>query len=41
MEWPSQLLDILVAHVGETYEGEDAVEVLRRLSDFWREHCPS
>jgi len=35
--WRSQFLDILAGHLGETYEGEDAVERLKRLSDFWRE----
>jgi hypothetical protein len=41
VEWQSQFLDILAGHLGETYEGEDAVEILKRLSDFWREHNPS
>ena len=41
VEWQSQFLDILAGHLGETYEGEDAVEVLKRLSNFWREHHPS
>jgi hypothetical protein len=38
LEWRSQFGDILEQHLGETYEGEDAVEMLKRLSDFWREH---
>jgi hypothetical protein len=41
IEWRSQFVDILAGHLGETYQGEDAVEVLKRLSDFWREHHPS
>jgi hypothetical protein len=41
IEWHSQFLDILAAHRGEAYLGEDAVEVLKRLSDFCREHHPS
>jgi len=41
IEWRSQFGDILAAHRGETYEGEDAVEMLKRLSAFWREHHPS
>jgi hypothetical protein len=41
VEWQSQFLDILAGHLGETYKGEDAVEMLKRLSDFWREHHPS
>jgi len=41
VEWQSQFLDILAAHRGEAYLGEDAVQVLKRLSDFWREHHPS
>ena len=41
VEWQSQFLDILAEHTGETYEGEDAVEMLKRLSAFWREHHPS
>jgi hypothetical protein len=41
IEWRSQFLDILAGHFGETYEGEDAVEMLKRLSAFWRENHPS
>jgi hypothetical protein len=41
IEWQSQFLDILAGHLGEAYLGEDAVEVLQRLSDFWRERHPS
>ena len=41
VEWQSQFLDILAAHRGEAYLGEDAVEILKRLSNFWREHHPS
>jgi hypothetical protein len=41
VEWQSQFLDIVASHRGEAYLGEDAVEVLKRLSDFWREHHPS
>ena len=41
INWQSQFLDILAAHRGETYEGEDAVEMLKRLSNFWREQHPS
>jgi len=41
IEWRSQFLDILAEHMGETYEGEDAVEMLKRLSNCWREHHPS
>ena len=41
VEWQPQFLDILAAHGGEAYLGEDAVEMLKRLGDFWREHHPS
>jgi hypothetical protein len=41
VEWQSQFLDILAEHTGETYQGEDAVEMLKRLSAFWRQHHPS
>jgi hypothetical protein len=41
IEWQSQFSDILAGHLGETYAGEDAVEMLKRLSDFWHEHHPS
>ena len=40
IEWRSQFGDILEQHMGETFSGEDAVEMLRRLSNFWREHHP-
>jgi hypothetical protein len=39
-EWCPQFTDILAQHLGEVYQGEDAVEMLQRLSDFWRENHP-
>ena len=41
IERRSQFVDILAGHPCETYEGEDAIEMLKRLSAFWREHHPS
>jgi hypothetical protein len=41
VEWRTQFGDILAGHMGETFEGEDAVEILKRLSAFWREHHPT
>jgi hypothetical protein len=38
LDWQPEVLEVLDAHRGETGADEDALEVVRRLSQFWREH---
>src|SRR6266545_1823909 len=35
LEWKPEILEILEAHRGETGADENALEVARRLSQFW------
>lgn len=41
LEWRDEILELLDAHHGETGADEDALDTLRRLSGFWREHHPA
>lgn len=41
LEWQPAILDLLEQHQGEQFLGEDAYEMVKRLSEFWRQHHPA